>query len=223
MTEMVVIGDATLYCGDCLEVLPTLGKVDAVVTDPPYGLGDRWQGGTWATNPMYADARKWDQLISQTAIDKVISAAEKSIIWGGNYYIMRPSRCWLSWRKSSQMPTMADFELAWTNLDKPSKEIVEDRNPDGKREHPTQKPIRVMSWCLSFLPNCSLILDPFMGSGTTGVACVNLGRKFIGIEIERRYFDIACERIEQAQKQPRLFCDESSRDTYQQVSIDYDD
>jgi site-specific DNA-methyltransferase (adenine-specific)/modification methylase len=73
------------------------------------------------------------------------------------------------------------------------------------RDHPTQKPIAVMEWCLSFLPDCQTILDPFMGSGTTGVACAKLGRKFIGIEIEPRYFDIACKRIEDAYKQPDLF------------------
>jgi len=103
------------------------------------------------------------------------------------------------------MATMADFELAWTNLDRPSKEITECRNPDGKREHPTQKPLRVILWSLGFVPTAATVLDPFMGSGTTGVACANLGRKFIGIEIEPKYFDIACERIAGAYAQRRLF------------------
>ena len=76
---------------------------------------------------------------------------------------------------------------------------------DGK-EHPTQKPLDVMKWCIERLPSgCSTILDPFMGSGTTGVACVKLGRKFIGIEIEPKYFDIACKRISEALKQPDFF------------------
>jgi len=197
------IGDATLYLGDCLEILPTLPKVDAVVTDPPYGLGDRWTGGTWGADPMYKDARQWDKPIPQELIDLAVSKGGSVIIWGGNYYAMPPSRCWLSWRKSSRMTTMADFELAWTNLDRPAKEITEDRNPDGKRQHPTQKPIRVMEWTLGFVAGA--ILDPFMGSGTTGVACANLGRKFIGIEIEEKYFDIACERISAAYAQGRLF------------------
>ena len=205
MTDIVTIGDATLYHGDCLEILPTLDKVDAVVTDPPYGLGERWSGGTWGANPMYADAKQWDVAVSQQTINSLIDKAAASIIWGGNYYAMPPSRCWLSWRKSSQMETMADFELAWTSLDRPAKEILENRNPDGKRDHPTQKPIRVMEWTLGFVENAECILDPFMGSGTTGVACANLGRKFIGIEIERKYFDIACERIDAAYAQGRLF------------------
>ena len=201
----VVIGNATLYLGDCREILPTLPAVDAVVTDPPYGLGDRWTGGTWGADPMYADARQWDKSIPQSTIDLTVSKGQFAIVWGGNYYAMPPSRCWLSWRKSSRMATMADFELAWTNLDRPAKEITEDRNPDGKREHPTQKPVRVMLWSLGFIPDAGVILDPFMGSGTTGVACMNLGRKFIGIEIEPKYFDIACERIENAQRQARMF------------------
>ena len=213
-----VIGDCRLILGDCLEVMPTLSemgknaesdaeriKIDAVVTDPPYGLGDRWQGGTWGSNPIYAEARAWDQSVSAEAVLQAISAARESIVWGGNYYAMPPSRCWLSWVKSSRMNTMADLELAWTNLDRPAKLFVEDRNPDGKREHPTQKPVSIMEWCLGFLPNAQTILDPFMGSGTTGVACVNLGRKFVGIELEPKYFDIACRRIEEAYKQPRLF------------------
>jgi site-specific DNA-methyltransferase (adenine-specific)/modification methylase len=203
--ERVQIGEATLYLGDCREVLPTLPKADAVVTDPPYGLGERWTGGTWGADPMYADARRWDKPIDQSLIDLAVQSGRESIVWGGNYYAMPPSRCWLSWRKSSRMATMADFELAWTNLDRPAKEITEDRNPDGKREHPTQKPVRVMLWSLGFVPGAATVVDPFMGSGTTGVACATLGRKFVGIEIERKYFDIACERIAAAYSQGRLF------------------
>ncbi len=205
MNSPVIIGNATLYLGDCLEILPTLARVDAVITDPPYGLGDRWTGGTWGADPMYADAKQWDRPISQSLVDAVIAAGDSAIVWGGNYYVMPPSRCWLAWRKSSRMDTMADFELAWTSLDRPAKEMTEARNPDGKREHPTQKPVRVMIWSLNFLPNAKTVLDPFMGSGTTGVACANLGRAFVGIEIEPKYFEIACTRIENAQRQARMF------------------
>ena len=99
---------------------------------------------------------------------------------------------------------MADFEMAWTNIDKPAKSLD---LPVGRVEfgHPTQKPIALMQWCLGFLPKAETILDPFMGSGTTGVACVKLGRKFIGIEIDPDYFEIACKRIRQACAQPDMF------------------
>lgn len=197
------IGDATLYLGDCLEVLPTLGKVDAVVTDPPYGLGERMKGGTWGAADKYSDMRKWDVVPATETITK-ISCIGAAIIWGGNYFNFPPSRCWLIWDKVRSIPTLADFEMAWTNLDRPAKRFYfrGDTNDTG---HPTQKPVALMRWCLGFVPNAVTILDPFTGSGTTGVACAQLGRKFIGIEIEPKYFDIACERIAAAYAQGRLF------------------
>lgn len=200
------IGDATLYLGDCREILPELEQVDCVITDPPYGHGDKWAGGTWASNPIYKAAFDWDaHPVSQYLIDMCRNSGKKVIIWGGNYYSMPPSRCWLMWEKTSKMPTMADFELAWSNLEKPAKRFLENRNPDGTREHPTQKPISLMIWCIQQAGLPERILDPFMGSGTTGVACVNLQRKFIGIELDEKYFDIACRRIEAAYKQVPLF------------------
>jgi DNA modification methylase len=200
----VEIGDCVLYEGDCLEVMPTLGGVDAVVTDPPYGLGDRMKGGTWGAAHKYADMRAWDQNAPQIAVDQIVCMEVPAIVWGGNYFVMPASRCWLSWSKVNSVPTMAALELAWSNLDRPAKEM---RLPVGIHDtgHPTQKPVSLMQWCLGFLPESQTILDPFMGSGTTGVACVNLGRKFIGIELDPGYFDIAVKRIEEAYKQPRLF------------------
>ena len=186
--------------GDCRELMKSLpaGSVDAICADPPYGLGDRWTGGTWGANPMYEDARRWDVVIPQDTIDALVSLAKVSIIWGGNYYKMPPSRCLLSWDKNPRMDTMADFELAWTNLDRPSKSMTENRNPDGKRLHPTQKPLSVMLWCMSFLPEGCTVLDPFCGSGTTGVACVQTGRNFIGFELDPKYCEIARRRISEA-------------------------
>jgi len=129
-----------------------------------------------------------------------------SIVWGGNYFDLPPMRGPLVWDKDNAGRDFADFELAWTNLDQVARRIVcRPMNMDGGKVHPTQKPTRVMEWCLGFLPEAETILDPFMGSGTTGVACANLGRKFIGIELEERYFDIACERIAAAYAQGRLF------------------
>jgi DNA modification methylase len=180
--------------GDCREIMPGL-KADAVVTDPPYGLGERWQGGTWGSNPIYADARKWDSSTFD-GLDLLVAKFKTAIIWGGNYYTLPPSRCWLIWEKSSRMETMADFEMAWTNLNRPAKSWREDRNPDGKRSHPTQKPLSLMKWCIGFVPD-GQILDPFMGSGTTLRAAKDLGRRAIGIEIEERYCEIAAKRMAQ--------------------------
>lgn len=130
---------------------------------------------------------------------------------GGNYFELPPTKCWLVWDKEVN-GNFADAELAWTNLDKPVRLLRHMWNgmlrKDGEERHghPTQKPIGVMKWCINHLPEgSSTILDPFMGSGTTGVAAVQMGRNFIGIEREPKYFDIACKRIEDAQRQGDMF------------------
>lgn len=210
MTESVRIGDAELYLGDCLEILPTIGKVDAVVTDPPYGINHARDRKSQRHGWRDYDAPGWDvERPSMEAIKKVSAAAKHAIIWGGNYFTdaLPPSSKWLSWDKGQSEFSLADFELAWCSFGGAARRINYPRSQalqDGK-EHPTQKPVAVIRWCLTALPDsCETIIDPFMGSGTTGVACAQLGRKFIGIEIEPKYFDIACRRIEQAYAQGRL-------------------
>ena len=200
------IGDATLYLGDCRDVLPTLGKVDAVVTDPPYGIG-------YAAQPIVGKGKRasnhekmaWDDSVPDLTI--VLRAARSHIIWGGNYYPLPPSRGWLSWFKPDAPPSMSNFELAWTSIDRTCRQISQSIAATNAERvgHATQKPINVMRWCLGFVPDAQTILDPFMGSGTTGVACAHEGRRFIGIEREPAYFDIACKRIAAAYAQPRLF------------------
>ena len=221
------IGDATLYLGDCLEILPALSAknnaqkecrknaekmdIEALVTDPPYGLADKWKGGggskrsTWRFDP--SEAMSWDTNAPE-CVPQIASQFEQAIVWGGNYFSMPPSRCWLVWdKKQNDRWTTGQCELAWTNLDRPVRAFrmaqCEQAN-EGQKSHPTQKPLALMEWCLKWVTSPS-ILDPFMGSGTTGVACANLGRKFIGIEIKETYFDIACERIAAAYAQGRLF------------------
>jgi DNA modification methylase len=201
--DIVRIGDATLYHGDCLEILPTLGKFDAVITDPPYGIG--MHGGK-VGKASYEVLSEWDN--NPADVGPIIALNVPTIIWGGNYFNVPPSPCWLVWDKETQgITTFADCELAWTNRTKAVRMIRHLWSGPYMREkearnHPTQKPLRVMRWCLEFVDGD--VLDPFMGSGTTGVACAQLGRKFTGIEIERKYFDIACERIERAYAQGQL-------------------
>ena len=188
----------TLYHGDCREILPQLGRFDLLLTDPPYGHGDKWQGGTWGAAQMYKDAMQWDQCTpAEDLISLILSAAPVGIVWGGNYFRLPLSRCWLSWEKTSRMDTLADFELAWTSMDRPCKAFREDRNPDGKRQHPTQKPLSLMRWCLTFAPDAKTILDPFAGSGTTLLAAKLEGRKAVGIEISEEYCEIAANRLRQ--------------------------
>lgn len=381
MTDKVVLGDCTLYHADCMEVLPTLGRVDAVITDPPYGIGESSRRNATRGKPFGSRADKkntrgtyvapvdygdyeWDKLPAEAAtIDACIAAASTAIIWGGNYFGLPASSKWLVWDKLNS-GDFADCELAWTNLPGAVRifrhmwnGMLRDSERASPRVHPTQKPVALMLWCIDLacnglptvldllhesstkglrnlpktvyqsssqngeilLPNlqqsmggstqeveqgicyqreglhtnqgnesphgeprglrdaapygdgrtpraesnggrsCAslewkqggqqtgesrassekdsrqvteatdktnsvsalrktnkgigsssqnrkiTILDCFMGSGTTGVACVQLGRTFIGIERERKYFDIACERIERAQAQGQMF------------------
>lgn len=208
MNRVETIGRATLYLGDCRDILPTLPKVDAVVTDPPYGIGE--SGGrarTRGKKQANHERLEWD---NETPPAEVFAAIfEKSreqAIFGANYFTNRglpPRMGWLYWDKCMG-GDFSDGELIFTSRNAALKCIRVPQN-SVDRVHPTQKPERVMRAVLAYFPGCISILDPFMGSGTTGVAAVQMGRDFIGIEREPKYFDIACERIEQAQRQGDLF------------------
>jgi len=216
-----VIGDCRLILGDCREVLPTLGTVDAVVTDPPYGIGEaagkakrrtsglsssRVRAGLYVRD--YGDSDWDDEPIPDDLLHAVLAAGRWNIVFGGNYYSLPATKCWLIWDKLNGDSDFADCELAWTNLPKAVRRIkylwngCMRANGEKRGDHPTQKPIGVMKWCIEQIPAAKTILDPFMGSGTTGVACAKMGRRFIGIEIDPGYFDIACRRIETAYAQP---------------------
>ena len=209
------IGDCLLLQGDCREVMAVLPRVDAVVTDPPYGLGASWgKSAGWQGNcgkgRLWQGMPEWDAAVADLSF---LDLAKPSIVWGGNYFAdLQPQKGWLIWDKEAAT-VQAQAELAWTNC-APTVRIFRDSplgvfgNGGKNRElktHPTQKPVALMEWCLGFLPAARTILDPFMGSGTTGVACVNLDRQFIGIELDPGYFDTACKRVDDATRQPRLF------------------
>jgi DNA modification methylase len=204
--ETVQIGDCTLILGDCLEVLPTLSGVDAVVTDPPYGInrdGMHESTGSHGERKAY-EFLGWDNAPPSSEIFEWIFAnSDHQIIWGANYFTkyLPPSMGWLFWDKGQRICS-SDGELAFTSFDKALRVITLNRVEIAKdgAVHPTQKPVSLMTWCVSLIPaSATTILDPFMGSGTTGVACVKMGRKFVGIEKERKYFDIACKRIREAE------------------------
>lgn len=147
---------------------------------------------------------------SRAIFEQLIAISAAQIIWGGNYFTdsLPPTMQWLVWDKGQRNFTLADCEFAWSSQNRAARIFNYARAlalKDGK-QHPTQKPIALMSWCIEQIkPAPQLILDPFLGSGTTGVAAIQLGRKFIGIERESKYFDIACRRIEQAVAQGQLF------------------
>jgi len=213
--EKVVIGDCVLYHADCVDVMPFLDKVDAVVTDPPYGIGEaagkNKSRGKLAVSKDYGDD-DWDnEPCSPLLISMIRNISTNQIIFGGNYFELPPTKCWLIWDKENGSSDFADCEMAWTNLNKAVRLIkfmwngMLRKNNEPRGDHPTQKPVEVMRWCIGHLPvNSTSILDPFMGSGTTGVASVKMGKSFIGIEREKKYFDIACQRIRDAYSQPDM-------------------
>ena len=194
-----------------LSILPTLGEFDACVTDPPYGIG--MDGG----NVGYKGANDFEKLnwdaepIGPNHITLIREQSRHQIIFGGNYFELPPSRGFLIWDKGAGFKgrSYAECELAWCSMNMNARTLVHDPLARGDykgKHHPTQKPEAVMKWCIDQLPaDVGTILDPFMGSGTTGVAAVKKGKAFYGIEREPKYFDIACRRISDALARPDLF------------------
>jgi len=220
----VEIGLATLYLGDCAEVLPTLGQVDAVVTDPPYGEVNRESGGLRSLDKGVADIVDFDE---RWIASKFARLANSIYIWCGSEQVSEYREVLVEagmttrlciWEKTNPSPMNGQY--LWlssieTCIFARRKGAVFNEHcaspvwriaTQPKEFHPTAKPILLMEVQIKASTNDGqVVLDPFMGSGTTGVAAVQMGRKFIGIERESKYFDIACQRIETAQAQERLF------------------
>jgi len=214
-----------------MDVFDEIGKVDIVITDPPYGINVASTGTTGKAKmvsalmlkkrlnvPYITDygPQKWDKKLNKKYIDAILSISENQIIFGGNYYAdwLLASSCWLVWDKKNGKTDYSDCELIYTSFNTAVRKIEfqwngfwqGDMKNKEKRYHPTQKPVYVMRWIIDkYTKETDTILDPFMGSGSTGIACVIGGRKFIGIEKEKQYFDIACKRIRWVCKQNALF------------------
>lgn len=211
----------TLYLGDCREILPTLANGAAdLISDPPYGIahvkGTGGHGKHTRRNiaPIAGDAEPFDPA-HLLRFDNVL-------IWGADHYCARlPADMgrWLAWNKLAhlqQYDSFSDVEFAWHSRKGACRIFnylwkgiasVKAGEDEGRRDHPTQKPIGLMRWCIeqARTPPCGTVLDPYMGSGTTGVAAAQTGRKFIGIELEQGYFDVACRRIAKVLAQPQMF------------------
>ena len=192
-------GGITIYHGDCRDVLPNLPIADLVLTDAPYGIASIWKGGHghgWGNARAQSGTRNaWDiEPPSSDTIDAVIAHGKMAILWGGNYFVLPPSRGWLVWTKPERGFSLAEAELAWTNRDNVIR-VFDGPRSDIGREHPTQKPLCLMIWCLQF--QAGTVIDPFMGSGTTLVAAKTQGRMATGIEREERYCEIAAKRLAQ--------------------------
>jgi DNA modification methylase len=189
------LGEVELTLGDCLEVMKQIPdkSVDLCLTDPPYGIGI-------AKNPFRQkfEKKEWDNFIpTKEYFGEIFRISKNQVIWGGNYFteFLYPSRCFYIWDKvQPEKFSSAMVEMAWVSKQSPAK-MFKQRVVAFKKFHPTTKPLNLMEWCLGYFPDAQSVIDPFMGSGTTGVACKNLNRKFIGIEKDANYFEIASKRI----------------------------
>lgn len=202
----------TIYNADCRKVLPFLERFDLLLTDPPYGINESSrkqksrQGHGLANQKDYGEY-EWDkEPPPRWFLDAAQAASEQAILWGGNYYGLPASSCWLVWDKDNGETDFADCELAWTNMRRAVRRfkwkwqgMLQENMGDKKeqRVHPTQKPLALMRWCLSLVPDALTVLDPFMGSGTTLVAAKLEGRKAVGIEISEKYCEAAANRLRQ--------------------------
>lgn len=179
--------------------------IDLVLTDPPYGLDKKlFQGGTknanWAM--VQYKGEDWDVAPTKEYFDEIFRVSKNQIIFGGNYFDLPPTRGIIAWDKQQFAPNFSQWEMAWTSFDKPAKLFSHSFMFD--KHHPTMKPLPLMEWIIeNWSEEGGVVLDPFAGSGTTGVACMNLNRNFILIEKEQKYCDIASQRLASTTK--RLF------------------
>jgi len=199
----VIIGDATLYCADCMDVLPTLGRFDAVITDPPYPdwLADEYKYFDGILAPLEQfDCKQLIFWSTKCAFPLDYTARH---VWD------KKTGCGSEYEFLFERNGAKNFKVIRFYLI--NSDVAASYTGDVWTGHKSQKPIGLMRWCLDFMPKAKSILDPFMGSGTTGVAAIQMGRKFTGIEREERYFEIACRRIEQAYAQGQLFAPEQPK------------
>lgn len=233
-----IIGDATLYLGDCMDILPTLDKVDAVITDPPYGVGFKYESHDDRPESYLGGYDVWLMSILESC-ESICSPGAPVFVWQSGTHIHqftkrfpRNWRLFIAAKNFVQMrPTAMQYAFDpvvvwWIDGEKPWSEGTASRDfhiantapvvgqsNNIERGHPCPRPLDQMIHVINqwVKPN-SITLDPFMGSGTTGVAAIQMGRKFIGIEREPKYFDIACKRIEQASRQVDMFIEQPKQE-----------
>jgi DNA modification methylase len=219
--DVWILGKHRIACGDCTDPLVVErakggNQIDHVVTDPPYGLGKKISGGTWATKAShYADMHDWDKAADDEFLQVILAENVPSVVWGGNYFAVEPSRCWLVWNKPV-FPSISDAELAWTNLDKNTKRFDSSRvhQTDGQKLHPTQKPVELIKWCFEFADG-ERCFEPFSGSGTTIIAGEMTGRCVHAIELNPAYVDVAVKRWQDFTGKPAIH--EASGKTFNEM------
>ncbi len=201
----------TIYHGDCRQIVPLLGRFDLLLTDPPYGIFKKTggDGKMFGKRTIYSDddtAAQWDARPSPGLLWTIWEACEKHVVWGGNYMadILGACRGPLIWNKMTGNNSYADGEAAWADVSGTMRIFnhqwcgaFKDSERGQRAEHPTQKPVALMAWCIGLAGDVQTILDPFAGSGTTGRAAKDLGKRAVLIEREERYCEIAARRLAQ--------------------------
>lgn len=212
--QSVTIGPCTLYLGDCLKIAPTLQGVDAVVSDPPYGM--KWNTDTTRFSggkQVVSRGKDWGAPIVQDSqpFDPVPWIQyPRTVLFGSNHFAERlnvgTTLVWVKRNDSAFQSFLSDAEVAWMKGGHGVYCFRDVPNINDRGCHPTQKPVALMAWVIDMakVPTGSLVLDPFMGSGTTGIACIRTGRRFIGIEIDPKHFKTACDRIQREVDQYQL-------------------
>ena len=226
--EKVEIGSATLYHGDCREVLPMLPMVDLILTDPPFGMGNFVQttGHIRGRGDGVGKAVEWNYEPPDKAVFALMREKSKHrVIWGANFFnCFEADGGAIIWLKRQRMPNFSKADIAtcthfkktetveipWTNFNVAH---------EAETDHPCERPVRLYEWCLDYMPKGHTVCDPYMGSGSCGVASIRMGRAFTGIELDRKYFDIACRRIEDAQRQTSLFPEAAKAKTAEQMAL----
>jgi site-specific DNA-methyltransferase (adenine-specific) len=203
------IGKATIYNMDCMELLKNTPDkfYDLAIVDPPYGIGNKFKGGkTGKMNFNQVVEKGWDVVPTQEYFNELSRVSKNQIIWGGNYFDLPPTRCFIVWDKMiSEDFSLAMAELAWTSFDKLAK-VYKLMVPKDGKDHPTQKPVKLYEWLLTNYakPN-DKILDTHLGSGSHAIACNNLGFELTACELDKDYYEASIKRIKQAAAQERLF------------------
>ena len=228
------IGNATLYLGDCRDIFPGLSGIDAVISDPPYGIAHKHSGGSAASRNNLRGSYKSGRVSNADTVTgdnepfdpTMLLTVGNVMLFGADHFRLRlpEGGRFLAWNKIGEAEpwdSFSDVEFIWHSQGRASRiktykwkglACQKAGENNGRRDHPTQKPVGIMRWCIeqSAAPFAGLICDPFMGTGTTGVAAVQMGYHFIGVEIEQKYFDIACRRMEVEQRQGEMFQQQQS-------------
>ncbi len=212
--QKVVIGDALLLQCDCLAYMRGMPDkaFELAIVDPPFGLGDKLTtGGTWATKYKTGDA-DWDKVPDEDYFKELFRVSENQIIWGGNYFNLPPSRCFLIWDKVAHMETMADCEQAWASFDKNAKIFKHVRNTSETRIHMCQKPVKLYEWLLTnYAKPGDRILDTHGGSMSSVIAALNMGFEITCCELDADYFAAGVDRVRNSQLQQPMFAPERTK------------